>query len=181
MESLERILSIIAWPVTVVIIVLLLRSSISKLIPSLSKLKYKDLELEFEREANKILAEAERDLPEPPATTKPAKIQESDMRYSLRHVDPLMQIMESWRDLELKLRSMLDEDSSYSIRAIINQLCSLGEISQETSSIILDLAALRNRVAHAKEEAITYEAASAYNDSVRRVMAAMNSGKAQQI
>jgi uncharacterized protein YutE (UPF0331/DUF86 family) len=178
MEALEKILNIIAWPTTVIIIVILLRSSISKLIPTLKKLKYKDLELEFEREANKILAEAERDLPDPPAATKPTKTQDSGVRYSLRRVDPSMQIMESWRDLELKLRSMLGEDTTYSIRALINQLSSLGKISQETSSLLLDLAALRNRVAHAKEEAITYEVASAYSSSAQRVMAALNSGKA---
>ena len=178
MDALERILSIIAWPTTIVIIVLLLRSSISKLIPTLRKLKYKDLELEFEREANKILAEAERDLPEPPAPAKPNKIQDSDVRYSLRRVDPTMQIMESWRNLELKLRSMTDEDSKHSIRALINQLHSLGKISQETSSLLLDLAALRNRVAHAEEAAISYEVASAYSNSAKRIMAALDIGKA---
>lgn len=48
-------MSIIAWPAVVVIIVLLLRSSMSKLAPSLSRLKYKDLELEFEREQTGLL------------------------------------------------------------------------------------------------------------------------------
>ena len=181
MEIIEKIINIIVWPATAIVIVLLLRTPLSELILTLKKLKYRDLELDFEREANKILAEAERDLPELPEPQKANKAQESDLLLpNVSRIEPAMQIMESWRDLELKIRNMLGGGSEYgsSIRTLINKLQSSEKISQETVNLLLDLAALRNRVAHAKVDAISYEVASAYSNSAKRVMAALDVGKA---
>ena len=96
MDKIVRIIDILAWPTTIIIVVALLRSPLSDLLPTLKKLKYKDLELEFEREANKILSEAERDLPELPQTqekSKPVK-KKSRVLFCLSRRDPSIEILE---------------------------------------------------------------------------------------
>ncbi len=46
---LATIIQAVAWPVTIVAIAYLLRKELRALIPLLTKLKYKDIELEFGR------------------------------------------------------------------------------------------------------------------------------------
>lgn len=177
MDTLANIVGMLAWPVTTIIVVMLMRSPLSELIPTLKKLKYKDLEVEFEREANKILSEAERDLPEIPEKpkTKP-EAEDSGILFSLRRLEPTSEILESWRSLELEIRAIAKDkniEAGRSTRSLISGLESNGLISKEIAKVTLDLAALRNKVAHTDEEAITYDVSSAFSSSVQRVKAAM--------
>ena len=175
MDILASIVEILVWPVTVIIVVMLMRSPLSELIPTLKKLKYKDLEVEFEREANKILSEAERDLPEILEKPKP-ETEDSDIRFSRRRPEPTSEILESWRSLELEMRAIAKDkniEAGRSTRSLISVLESNGFISNEIAKVTLDLAALRNKVAHTDEEAITYEVSSAFSSSVQRVKSAM--------
>ena len=63
MDELVEIIKIIIWPTTIILSVIILRNGLNGLIPKLIKLKYKDLELEFQKEALDIQAIAERDIP----------------------------------------------------------------------------------------------------------------------
>jgi len=167
----ERIVEILAWPVTIIIIVAMLRSSLSKLVPTLKKLKYKDLELEFEKEANRILAEAERDLPEPPEEPKKEE-KDSEPMFSRKQVEPSTQIIEAWRGLELLLHDLAKSkeiESGRSVKSLVNSLYSNGFITEEVMKVILELSALRNKVAHTDEEVITYKSSWAFKYSVNRV------------
>lgn len=169
----EKLIEVLAWPITTIIVVILIRSPLSELVLTLKKLKYKDLELEFEKEANKILADAERDLPEPP---KPGleKTKNSGILFSKRRLEPAVEIMESWRILELKLRELSGEPSSQkSMGHIIRELSKFGKIPEETSKVLLELSSLRNRVSHTNEEVITYNVSSSFKDSISRVMSAL--------
>ena len=172
MDSLERIIEILAWPLTAMIVVMLMRKPLAELVSTLKRLKYRDLELEFEKEANKILAEAERDLPEPPKE-KPDK-ESSGILFSRVRLEPSTEIMESWRNLELKLRSMLPEGSEkLTTRVLVSELEGSGKICKSTSKLILDLASLRNRVTHTTDEAVSYEVSTAFSGSVKRVISAL--------
>jgi len=180
MEEITKIIDILAWPITMVIVVALLRSPLTELVPTLKKLKYKDLEVEFEREANKILSEAERDLPEIPKKTKPES-EESRVLFSIERQEPSIEILQSWRNIELRLRKLAENNklkAEKSIKALVIELESNKLISYETAHVLLDLAALRNKVAHADEEVITYETSSAFIETTNRVMASIN--KTQQ-
>jgi len=175
MDSLEQIIDILAWPITTIIVVLVLRSPLSELVPTLKKLKYKDLELEFEREASNILAEAERDLPE--ISEEPIKEkEEATIMFSRRRAEPSTEILGSWRDLELTIRELAKKHGispGKSIRSLIKSLESNNLISNEISKITLDLSALRNKVAHSDENIITYNLSNSFSNSVSRVNAAL--------
>jgi hypothetical protein len=145
------------------------------LVPTLKKLKYKDLELEFEKEANRILAEAERDLPEPPE--EPEKEEKGPRpMFSIKQVEPSIQIIEAWRSLELQLRDLAKSkgiECGRSVRSLINSLYSNGLITEEIMKVILELSALRNKVVHTDEEVITYKSSWAFKYSVNRVRQAL--------
>lgn len=175
METFAKIIESLAWPVTTIIVVLLLRKPLTELVPTLKKLKYKDLELEFEREANKILSEAERDLPE--LTEKPhVKVDVSTAQFSRQQLEPAVEIIKSWREFELYLREVSASRKlkpAPSIRSLVSELENIGAISKEAGRVIMDLAALRNKVVHTDEEAITYETSLAFIKSVNQVRSSM--------
>ncbi len=169
METLERIINILVWPITIIISLLILRSPLSELIPTLKKLKYKDLELEFEKEANKILAEAERDLPE---LAKKEAEEVTKAFLSRRAVAPVTQILEAWQDIEGYIRALAAQhkiDAGKSIKSLIQSLEDNNLIPQETAKILLDLSALRNKIAHSDEKVITYDLANTFKASVFHV------------
>ena len=58
MEYLVRIIETLAWPGVALIALFVLRSPVADLIPMLQRLKYKDLELEFERDLEQLREEA---------------------------------------------------------------------------------------------------------------------------
>lgn len=178
MSSFIQIVEILAWPATIIIVVMLLRSPLSELVPTLKKLKYKDLELEFEKEAREILADAERDLPEP-SKPEPSEVEDSGIRFSLARPEPSTEIMESWRHLELKLRELSrGSDNKRSTGYLVRLLANEGKISKETESVVLSLSSLRNKVAHTDEEVISHTVSSSFKESVARVISALDSESA---
>jgi len=176
MDAWVHILDVVIWPITIILVVALLRAPLSKLVPTLKRLKYKDLELEFEREANKILAEIERDLPEPERSPGGVAEADSDVRFSLVASEGIDLVLRSWRELEAVIRELVGHNTYERISAgtLVKKLANSGKTNEETIRVILDLAALRNRVAHAESEVISNEMASAYAKSVRRVIAALS-------
>jgi hypothetical protein len=54
LQFIATVIQAIAWPVAVLVIVVLLRKPIKSILPNLTKLRYKDFELDFRRELNEI-------------------------------------------------------------------------------------------------------------------------------
>ncbi len=67
-----EIVTILIWPATVIVIVLILRKPLASLVASAKKLKYKDLELEFSKDIEQVQADAKEALPEAPDKSKSA-------------------------------------------------------------------------------------------------------------
>ncbi|ARM84615.1 hypothetical protein MARSALSMR5_02554 [Marinobacter salarius] len=175
MESLVQIVEVVVWPATIVVVVGLLRAPLSKLVPTLKRLKYKDLELEFEREASKILAEVERDLPEPERSDGVAERGSDIPMFRLVTPEPTDLVMRSWIELESAIRDLVGKSAyeKVSVRSLVDLLAKAGKVREETIRAILDLAALRNRVAHAESEVISADMAQSYASSVQRVKAVL--------
>lgn len=171
MEAWVQVVELVVWPATIVVVVGLLRAPLSKLAPTLKRLKYKDLELEFEREASKILAEVERDLPEPERSDSVAEGGPDTPMFSRVAPEPTDLVMRSWGELESAIRELVGK-SAYektSVRLLVDLLSKSDKIREETIRAILDLAALRNRVAHAESEVISADMAQSYASSIRRI------------
>lgn len=127
MCELIKVVEISVWPITVIIVILVLRSPLSALVRALKRLKYKDLELEFEREASKILSEAERNLPSIEGDPK-EKLDKPRVMFARKRIGPAA-IMHEWRNLEIVLRKYADSrnvESGRTIRSLIYDLSAAG-------------------------------------------------------
>jgi len=78
--------------------------------------------------------------------------------------------MELSRAFFRKLAKIEGIEGGGSIRSLVVGLESHNLISNEILELTLDLAVLRNKVAHADEEVITYDVASAFRSSVERIL-----------
>jgi len=101
MECFIRILEILAWPVTVLVLAVLFRSELVKLLARLSSVKYKDFEAQFERE----LRQAERDvahLRTARIDAKPTPLEPTvyDQLLRIAEVSPRAAVSEAWRLVE---------------------------------------------------------------------------------
>lgn len=193
MDNLIQLIDKLIWPTTVIAAVYILRSGLLALIPTLKTLKYKELELEFEREARTILSEAERDLPEISENDEDSsKVlndfpgeEETDVAnsgtkgykkrprvmYSKGVPTPYEIVMSSWGRIETTMRAVARKDQlnyKNSTKSLIDALLSRERISEDMAKTALRLAAFKNKIIHA-DEAITEEVAESVKIAANRI------------
>ena len=184
MESLVEIIKTIIWPITVLTSVVILRKGIVELIPNLKKLKYKDLELEFEKEAIKLRANIERDIPKiEPLEEKPKEefvVSEPPPMFSIRKLSPSAFILSEWEKIEKSILSLSERydiniGALKSIRYITSKLREDGVIDSAIEDALLELSAYRNKVAHTHSDIINEEISDTFFESSKRVINYLNS------
>ena len=162
---------------------MVLRKGILELIPNLKKLKYKDLELEFEKEAINLRATIERDIPyiEPPEEKAvDISVSEPRVKFSIREFTPSEFVLNEWSKIEKEIISLLercniDYEPLKSIRAMVGNLRQEGTIDRATEDALLALNAYRNKIAHAHKTLINDDISDAYFDSSKRIILYLNS------
>jgi hypothetical protein len=169
-----EIIKIVIWPATIIIAIILLRKGLVDLIPNLKKLKYKDLEVEFEKDAINLLATIERDVPytEPP---EEEPIMEDGRLFSMKKLTPSEFVLNEWMKIENEIKFLSERNNikiqpSDSIRAITDRLLQNGTIDSGISNALLGLSTYRNKVAHAQNEYINEEMSNAFFESANRVL-----------
>ena len=173
-----EIIKIVIWPATIIVAIILLRKGLVDLIPNLKKLKYKDLEVEFEKDAINLLAAIERDVPytEPPEEEPIMKhVCESTAQYSVKKFKPSEFVLHEWVKIEKEIKSLSERNNiklqpSDSIRTIADKLLQNGIIDSGISNALLELSTYRNKVAHAHNEYINEEISNAFFESANRVL-----------
>lgn len=163
-----------AWPICVLVIVVMLRRPVIDLIPSLRKLKWKGLEAEFE----KGLVQA-RQLIDAEATQLSASKQsfpEKDRKLldNLAGAAPRYVVLESWREVEEALlrtaRTIGAPEKLQRARAstvAADSLLKGGEIGNAEFQVITILRNLRNRAVHEREFELSSDDAVEYADAAR--------------
>jgi len=169
-----QIIQVGAWPLAVVIIVIILRVPLGRAIMALSKLRYKGLELEF----NKNLEDAEDKvsklgLPPPedariiPDLTVPS--QPRDRLFELARLYPRAAITETWRLVEGSLRQIA-EASDIALRGpkvereLIHRLIDNAKLEGGILGLYDNLRKMRNNAVHSFESEIDVDEAMRYVD-----------------
>jgi hypothetical protein len=151
----SSIVASIAWPLSIILIVWILRSPLYKLVPLLKKLKYKEFELEF----NEVLKEidptssnsssSKSEEPKNPAVQK---------FLALIEISPRAAIVEAWLNVETALiecgiRNGVFENSTLpkSSAEAANLLFSKEVISSNQVEAFKNLQLLRNKAVHNQE------------------------------
>ena len=164
----------LAWPVTVIAILILLRKDIGSTIRKIRKLRHKDTELDFESELDIAVevAAAEENLSEP-------------VEYQLEMVElarfsPRGAIIESWLKIEKALK---DYAERHGIQIVERKPFSLGRahthspdyerLGKGTIETLRKLRLLRNEAVHLTDADLNFEAANRYQELAQRVLKAI--------
>lgn len=171
-----ELIKALAWPGVVLTVVLLLRKQLRALLPLLTKLKYKDLELAFGREAAEARAEA-AELPPPPGRTLAQLPPVSLAVQRLLTVSPRSAVIEAWREVEEAARDvaisrqvMQPGLGTIPPGKLANVLAAHNILQPPHLGLFHDLRALRNQAAHVPEFALSDEAARDYVGAAARLI-----------
>lgn len=159
-----RLVDALAWPLTVLVGVLLLRKPLSQLLPEMRKVKYKDFEAEFGAEMHELREEAERERESMPSGDGRAR-----RLHDLAAVAPNAAVLEAWREVEGAAKALLEAegyDLDYEVatpyRLIEGVLGSEELVETRHVKMYRQLRRLRNKVAHAEGYELSAEQARQY-------------------
>lgn len=169
-----RFLEVLVWPVVVIVFVLLFRSQIARVILSISRLRYRDLEVEFGRD----LREAEHRAEEVQLSSPQALRQISEPTFptssydrlsDLATISPRAAVMEAW----LRVEAVADEAARVLEieprarrpgREVVVRLVKQNRLPQSAINLYDSLRKMRNNAVHATEFEINTEDAARYID-----------------
>jgi hypothetical protein len=196
LEFISTILGDFAWPIVVVVVVLLFRKQLGQFMKDLrsARLGPDGVELErFDRtleDANRELEEAIKesraDAPGSKELTEPPEVPPArsflDEIQEIAKISPEAAIMEAAGRIELVLRRALERQGVQvdprqgSLRMLAKAAVAAGIISSGEGEAIADLAALRNVVAHRTGRDIDESRALAYAEVARQAIIAVELG-----
>ncbi len=159
MESMSfcvKLVEALAWPVTVVFVMIFLRKQVKELVPQLTRLKAGPLEAEFTRELTELRIEADQALL--PAQ-RPLQLltPEQQTLLQLAEVNPRSAILEAWHAVETATIDLIREKhllrSSDRVLLPYERMQLLGKsgyLDPAQRALYNDLRKLRNQAAHAE-------------------------------
>ena len=181
----SEVVSHLAWPVTVLILAILLRKRLGDLLSSITRLKFRDLEMDF-----KHLAESAEMLPEDEAPRQP--ISEPNLTFfdsfekqvmNVAAHAPSAAILLAWTGVETAMASAVsrmsispDPPSMRSPGHTLDSLRRFAGLPNEVGGVINEMRILRNKVAHDEHHrsSLSPESAVAYGESAVRVINFLN-------
>lgn len=185
LEFISEIVSHIVWPITVLALAILLRKHLGGLFSSITKLKYRDLEMDF-----KQLAESAEMLPVDEAPRQ--QIAELDQTFFnsfekqvmdvATHAPPAAVLL-AWTGVETAMASAVsrmsispDPPSMRSPSHALDCLRRFAGLPNEVGTMIDEMHILRNKVAHDKHHRtnVSTESAAAYGRGAVRVIDFLN-------
>jgi len=156
------IIESLAWPASLLVALFMLRMPIGELLPGLRRLKYKDLEVDFGKELEKIEAvmdmveEKTRPNGELPVEVPPEPLPKTRAKLleKLAEISPNAAILESWRNVDRTLDIYFSSrgiERPRSGQAILGHLDYDPNFPPQLVSAYQELRVLRNRAAHDQE------------------------------
>ncbi|MFH4576554.1 hypothetical protein WMQ62_23385 [Vibrio diabolicus] len=149
----------LAWPATLIVVLLLLRKPLVSLIPFMRKLKFKELEMEFSEQVQALKSEAEID-----GTAEIDTPAISILPFSTRAA-----VLEAWIELENVAASLAASFWSSSNTSPFKNYPKLGHylhqcgvLSDTQLKSFDELRKLRNQLVHTQEVELTEDDAKAY-------------------
>ncbi len=155
MNNAIAVLNILAWPLTVLAIVWTVRKPLASLLPSIQKIRFRDLEVQFSRFLQQTSDEFSR------AADIRVDGDPSDQRLlDALKLSPDRAVLAAWNALEScareKVEGLLPDDESFKspLKRPLDYLEFKGALTPATARTIRDLQSLRNQVAHFGEDLV---------------------------
>jgi hypothetical protein len=167
-----EVIKSIAWPALILIVIIIFRNPILKLIPLLTRLKYKDFEIEFSSQVKELKSMAEIILPDADKRTAYAKAAENMEIYKLAEASPRLAILKSWQILESEVNKIAIEEIKDEKGHVSGQIPpkialrlfqNSGKREKSVVSLIRDMYSLKDQAAIAPENTLSPESAIDYS------------------
>jgi hypothetical protein len=163
------LVSALAWPLAVVVIVLILRKHVPEFLRSIRKVKFSSFELEMER--------TRADVESAVALTSDSPESRPTVQVELESptADPTTTILRAYRLLEEELARQLGEAGVKDAdKKTANQLVALGRqksmFNDSTAEAVRGVSVLRNLAAHGHGERTTAREAAEYVDLINAIL-----------
>ncbi len=172
----STIINSLAWPIIILVLVILFRKPLLNLVPFLERLKYKDFELQFSRDIQLAKDVANAEIPIENQEREILSIPD-DKTQKLIEVSPSSAIVESWKQIEeiafKKLQQLYKSNPRklrrLTARTAIHDLMYNGILIPPAERLLENLYSLRNQAVHAPSFTISKENALEYNVLANRV------------
>ena len=171
LDFISKLVKSLAWPATLIFIVLLFRKPLINLFRFAESLQWKDWKLNFQRQTKELEASNIDQM------TAKGKVELE--KYAL--LSPRQAVLKAWSDVEVaaesKLKTLLPAYNQIELGAngALGYLDFKGAFVPRTKKTLYDLGALRNQAVHLPETAISSEDASSYIRTTQVVIGQINS------
>lgn len=169
-QFITGLVSSIAWPAVAVTILFMFKNELSKIVRRLAHLKYKDLELDFEKvkqQAEDLHLEATQ---EKPLIESPVFTSLEDQILDAVERAPSAAILLAWSGLETAIAAAVsrlaispDSPSYRSPMHNIDMLSKYGRLSKKHEKLLHEMRMLRNKIAHEQEAMLSISQDQAMN------------------
>ena len=163
-EFTSNVINSLAWPAIFVILIIVLRKPIRELLPFLERLKYKDLEVNFRKQAEQTLESIEE------------KQDESEEREQIDLKEsPRAAVIHAWSEIVETAEGKYEQlEPNQKIKKLgpdraLGYFLYMGLLVPETKKVIQELRSLRNQAAHYSDAAISEDGARAYVRAAEKV------------
>ncbi len=167
-ELIASLVKSLAWPVTVLIVLLVFRKPVAAFLQRLKRIKYGEFEAEAEAEVRAIeRIISERPIPVPvPEAIAPSPV----LQYyrTVAAFSPRAAVMEAWATFEATAqaaaikRQILKPNEPFVFPAIFDKLLNAGFLQPNEVAALVRARELRNRVVHAPGQEIGADTALRY-------------------
>lgn len=146
----------LAWPVSIIIIIMILKKPIDQLMLGIHRLKYQDLEIDFNKRLDEIDSKIETENNKEPKKELKQNNNELEQIETIAEISPNSAILLAWSIVEKELQSIvmrLEISSDYprnSPMKNINTLREMKLIDNQTVDGLNELRRIRNNAAHAQ-------------------------------
>jgi hypothetical protein len=159
LEFIAALVSALAWPLAIVVVVLLLRHQISELIPLLRRFRYGELEMEFSEKVVEAAEEIEQRVEETPVEELPALPEDVEEQLRKRterlreraQVAPSLDVIEAaWKLVETEAHEAAmrnDVEPAMGAVRIVTTLADRERIPEWVVAPVRDLRRLRSQAA----------------------------------
>ena len=157
----------LAWPLTLLVAVVLLRNPLSDLLRLLTKVKYGSMEMEFNREVNQLSQTVNAELPSSSASQEEQQMYEKLLQLAV--AAPQSAVIEAWRQIENRLVDLAREHNLevaprvWTMPLILSSfMLDKGLVTESQDNTIMRAKALRDRAVYTKDMQLSAEEAVNY-------------------
>lgn len=178
-EFISNLIESLAWPLTIIIGLFILRKPIRIIISSLKYFKYGDVELQFSEGIKRLEKKVNSEMSDGKNTQNIVKFK--DRVFEIIKISPKYAIIEVWKEIEIEINRIIIEkkikielkDKNKPIK-LIEILFQKKIIEKSQADIIIEMRKLRNEAAHYEKAEITGDIALRYLDSGLKTIMALN-------